>query len=236
MIWLLIFIIIVLFINGYHFLQLCNHVFNYSKKLEFHDTSTKLWCKKLRNNIQDITKEYLDYTSKYSLKRFRDLDSNQTLTDTSEIPWEILILRIYNKDTTKIEKFPITYKLISEIPGCSLAMFSILKPGKKLAPHVGPYSGVLRYHLSLLIPKNKNDCFLIVNDIKKSWEDGQDLLFDDTFVHSVENNTNETRVVLFLDIRKEFNNIFLDWFNKSILYIAKFNTTVDTIVQNVNKN
>jgi len=32
------------------------------------------------------------------------------------------------------------------------AFFSILAPGKHLPAHRGPYKGVMRYHLGLLIP------------------------------------------------------------------------------------
>ena len=32
------------------------------------------------------------------------------------------------------------------------AMFSILSPRKHIPPHRGPYKGVLRYHLGLIIP------------------------------------------------------------------------------------
>jgi aspartyl/asparaginyl beta-hydroxylase (cupin superfamily) len=33
------------------------------------------------------------------------------------------------------------------------AFFSILAPGKHLPAHRGPYKGVMRYHLGLLIPE-----------------------------------------------------------------------------------
>ena len=89
----------------------------------------------------------------------------QINNDISDVPWEVLFLRVYNKDTDKIKYFPKTHSLISKIPGCSLAMFSILYPGKIIPPHIGPYKGILRYHLAIIAPKNYTECELIVNNI-----------------------------------------------------------------------
>jgi beta-hydroxylase len=199
---------------------------------EFYSTDLD-WAKKLRNSTGVILKEYKQYSGK--LKRFKEIDEYQTIIDTGSIPWDILMLRVYNKDTNKIIHFPKTFQLIKDIPGCSLAMFSVLPPGKKLDPHYGVYKGILRYHLGLIIPKNKEDCTIMVNGKKKYWERGKDLMFDDTFIHSVNNNTDETRVILFLDIQKQFNNIFLDTLNSIILYFSQFNGTVNEIVNNTNK-
>ena len=74
----------------------------------------------------------------------------------------------------------------------------------------------------------------MINNKKYTWSEGKDILFDDTYIHHVENNTNEIRVVLFLDICRPFDNIIIDSFNKLLLYFGRFNTTVDTIVKNTN--
>ena len=42
-------------------------------------------------------------------------------------------------------------------------------------------------------------------------------------------------VILFLDIPRQFDNIFINMLNKTFLYCIKFNTTIDTIVENANK-
>jgi beta-hydroxylase len=50
-------------------------------------------------------------------------------------------------------------------------------------------------------------------------------MFDERFLHSSENNTNKIRVILFIDIKRNFNNIVLDSFNNFILYMANFNNS-----------
>jgi beta-hydroxylase len=242
MVWLilasiiLILILIFIFIDGYYLVNVVNSILaDYSHGPEFISTKHK-WCKTLRDNYREIRNEYIDYSVNQcqTAQRFADLDYTQSFVDTGYIPWEVIILRIYNKDTNKIKHFPKTYNFIKDIPGCSLAMFSVLKPGKKLDTHKGPSKSVLRYHLSLITPKNNEECYLTVNDKKYIWRTGSDIMFDDTYDHSAENNTNETRVVLFLDIQREYNNFFLDWLNGMILHYAQYNSTVVNIVDKVN--
>ena len=104
---------------------------------------------------------------------------------------------------------------------------------KKIPPHTGPNKCVLRYHLGLIVPKNKEKCTITVGNETKFWEEGKDMIFDDLYEHHVENNTNEQRVVLFLDIQKKYN-IFLDLFNNILFYFIKNNTTLLDIYNKAN--
>jgi len=197
---------------------------------EFIETDRE-WCKILRDNYEIIRDEYINYIKMpdVKLKRFRDIDPYQTFVDDN-VPWNVVILRIYNKDTKNIKYFPKTRELVSNVPNCSTIMFSIINPGQFIRPHRGPYRGILRYHLGLLVPKQPKECNITVNDIVYNWETGKDVIFDDTHLHSVVNNTDETRVVLFLDVKKEFNNVFLNVLNSLILYFVKFNNDISTMV------
>ena len=155
------------------------HCFNkiVPKNPEFMETD-KEWCKLLRENYTIIRDEYMNSPSG-ALKRFSEIDPHQLLVEDN-IPWGVVILRLYNKDTKNTKYFPKTLELISQVPNCSTIMFSVLNPGQYLKPHIGPYKGVLRYHLGLITPENTDQCYLHVNNIKYSWKAGQDVLFDDT--------------------------------------------------------
>jgi hypothetical protein len=59
---------------------------------------------------------------------------------------------------------------------------------------------VLRYHLGLIVPEDAESCRIRVGDDFRHWEEGKSLIFDDTFNHEVWNDTDETRVVLFVDV------------------------------------
>jgi beta-hydroxylase len=86
------------------------------------------------------------------------------------------------------------------IPGMKTAMFSILAAGKHIPPHRGPYKGVLRYHLGLIVPQPAEACRIRVGDEVRHWTEGGSLVFDDTYDHEVWNDTGGQRVVLFVDV------------------------------------
>ena len=68
--------------------------------------------------------------------------------------WKIFPLIAYGiRSQPNIELCPETWRAVQAIPGLRTAMFSILEPGKRLPAHRGPYNGVLRLHLGLLIPE-----------------------------------------------------------------------------------
>ena len=99
------------------------------------------------------------------------------------------------------DECPNTARLLQEILGMKTAFFSILCPGKRIPPHRGPYPGVMRYHLPLLVPQDGH-CGIRVGDQVATCEEGVVLMFDDTYEHEVWNNMSGTRVVLFLDITR----------------------------------
>jgi aspartyl/asparaginyl beta-hydroxylase (cupin superfamily) len=81
------------------------------------------------------------------------------------------------------------------------AFFSILDPGKSVPEHEGPYLGYLRYHLGVCVPA-KDPPKIIVNGQDYVWKEGEAVLFDDSWPHSVVNTSNELRAVLIVDVRR----------------------------------
>jgi aspartate beta-hydroxylase/beta-hydroxylase len=67
--------------------------------------------------------------------------------------------------------------------------------------HEGPYLGYLRYHLGVRVP-SQNPPKLIVNRQDYVWREGEAVLFDDSWPHSVVNSSDETRAVLIVDVRR----------------------------------
>ena len=62
--------------------------------------------------------------------------------------------------------------------GMKTAMISILSPRKHILDHRGPYKGVLRYHLALMIPEPREACRIRVDDEFRHWDEGKSLLFE----------------------------------------------------------
>lgn len=142
--------------------------------------------------------------------------------------WSTINLRLFGIDNPKAEQLnPTLWRLIKDEPSISTALISILKPGKKIKPHVGPYQGVLRYHLGLQIPKKSNSHIVLDNE-KYYWEQGQGKLFNECHLHWVDNPSRdldgeeikEDRIVLFLDVNRNFQSRILNQSNKINLKLA----------------
>ena len=108
-----------------------------------------------------------------------------------------------------------------KIPGLITVMFSILEPGKHLPPHRGPYNGVLRLHLGLIVPEPREQLGIRVENEVYRWQEGEAVIFDDAYEHEAWNRTPHTRVVLFVDFIKplRFPANFLNWL---LLHLAVF--------------
>ena len=92
-----------------------------------------------------------------------------------------------------IERLP-----LARTPGQSPEVFfSILKRGARIPPHHGLTNYKVAVHLPLMIP---SDCAIRVGNETRSWNEGQCLIFDDSFKHEAWNNSSEPRAVLILDI------------------------------------
>ena len=101
------------------------------------------------------------------------------------------------------------------------AFFSILDPLIEIKPHIGYYKGYLRYHLGITIPEeNGKKPYIICGGERYEWIEGKGVLFDDMFMHYVNNPTNKQRIILYLDIKRNnlsnFQNNIISVCNKYI--------------------
>jgi beta-hydroxylase len=60
----------------------------------------------------------------------------------------------------------------------------------------------LRYHLGLVVPTTPGECRIFIGGLEHSWREGEDLLFDETYLHYAENTTTEDRLILFCDVER----------------------------------
>lgn len=118
--------------------------------------------------------------------------------------WSTFPLRMFTKDNEEnMKKCPLLTSILKKDANITTAFFSILEPGKIIPSHYGPFKGILRYHLGILIPpKDSGDCFISVDNEIYEWEEGKGVLFDETYKHFVKNETPYHRIVLFLDIKR----------------------------------
>jgi aspartyl/asparaginyl beta-hydroxylase (cupin superfamily) len=159
------------------------------------------WVKHVEENWTVIREELERVLDDHAgLANFQDISKDQ-IEITDDDRWKTFFLYGYGfKAKLGVEMCPRTAALMEQIPGMKTAMFSILSPRKHILEHRGPYKGVLRYHLGLIVPSDAEACRIRVGEDIRHWDEGKSMVFDDTFNHEVWNDTDQTRVVLFVDV------------------------------------
>ena len=164
----------------------------------------------LQDNWQIIRDEALALHQDARIKASDDLD-DLGFNSFFKTGWKRFYLKWYSASLKSAQCLcPRTLKLLEGIPSVRGAMFAALPPGTSLCKHRDPYAGSLRYHLGLITP-NSDDCYIIVDGQKYAWHDGEAVMFDETFLHYAHNNTEQDRIVLFLDIKRPVTFFLVDW-------------------------
>ena len=168
----------------------------------FYDPGDFSWVAPMEANWKAVRAE-LDtvLAHRAALPNFQDISTDQYQL-TADDRWKTYFFYGYGfRSDANCERCPVTTRLIEAIPGMETAMFSILAPGKRIPAHDGPYKGVLRYHLGLVVPDaSVEQVGIRVGPETRGWREGESLVFDDTYEHEAWNETDETRVVLFVDV------------------------------------
>jgi beta-hydroxylase len=136
--------------------------------------------------------------------------------------WKRFYLKWYQDPLPSAQRMcPRTVALLESIPCIKGAMFATLGPGARLVTHRDPFAGSLRYHLGLVTPTHPGECRILVDGIPYTWRDGEDLLFDETYIHTAENTTDQTRIILFCDVERPLRTRFMTavnrWVSRTII-------------------
>lgn len=187
-----------------------------------YDKSAFPWTRAIESEWQQIRIE-LDrvLTRKEELPGFHELATDVS-TISKDRGWKTFMLAGYGfRSVNNINLCPQTWRICKRIPGLITVMFSILEPGKHLPAHRGPYNGVLRLHLGLIVPEPREQLGIRVEHEVYRWREGEAVVFDDAYEHEAWNHTPHTRVVLFVDFRKplHFPANFINWL---LLHLAMF--------------
>ena len=155
---------------------------------------------------------------------WKSINQDQFFTN-AEPGWKRFYIKWYGPIDPKARRLcPLTCALIESLPNVHLAMFSILEPGVRILPHHGPARFCLRYHLALKVPK-ETGCKIRVRCTDYEWKEGEDVMFDDTFLHDVENLTSQRRIVLFLDVERPQRSAVFTAINRFFIHTLGAATT-----------
>ncbi len=190
-----------------------------------YDNAAFPWTKEIEREWPAIRAE-LDrvLTRKDDLPGFHEL-STDVSTISQDRGWKTFFLSGYGFRSEKnIALCPETWRICQKIPGLITVMFSIFEPNKHLPPHRGPYNGVLRLHVGLIVPEPRDQLGIRIEKDLYRWKEGEAVVFDDAFEHEAWNYTPHTRVVLFVDFRKplRFPANFLNWLLLNLAVFTPF--------------
>ena len=97
---------------------------------------------------------------------------------------------------------PVTSRVVLSIPDAVTMIYggskvSVIDGGSLVRPHTGCCNSRLRVHFGITIPDN---CGIIVDGEARTWTEVQCMVFDDSFVHNVWQNSTQVRIILIVDI------------------------------------
>ncbi len=164
------------------------------------------WTANVEQDTSLILSELRSIMTDYeSIPGIGDISAEQKRIIAGERSWKTFMLYAYGARVDRNASLcPETERSIRAIPGMTTAFFSILEPHTSLIPHRGPYKGILRYHLGLMVPEPSDLCGIKVDGATYHWQVGRSLIFDDTYIHEAWNNSDEKRVVLFVDFKRDY--------------------------------
>lgn len=168
-----------------------------------YDNATFPWSNEIEKAWPEIRTELDRVLLRQSeLPAFQEI-STDVKTISTDKNWKTFFLIGFGvKSEQNIQACPKTWAAVQKIPNLKTAMFSIFEPGKHLPPHRGPYNGVLRLHVGMIVPEQSDRLAIRVKDQICHWHEGKALIFDDAYEHEAWNHTDKTRVVLFVDFVK----------------------------------
>lgn len=127
---------------------------------------------------------------------------------------------------------PRTAEVLDALPKLQNAWFSILAPRYHIPPHRGPTRAIIRAHLPLILPRDARNCWIRVDKEIHHWEIGKCFIFDDTYEHEVRNDTEDIRVVLFLDFDRPMDRVG-EWVNRILVSLIRRSPYVSDPMRNL---
>lgn len=157
--------------------------------IPIHSSTGHPWTERIHAARHDIANEMAGVQAAFTRARY-DSEFNPK-------QWNTYYFYLEGKPVDHhLAACPRTAAILRSLPHNGLHVcFSAIQPGGSLHPHTGPTNASLTAHLGL------RDCAgatLWVGDRSAAYRDGEVLVFDDSFVHWVENAGAATRYTLMI--------------------------------------
>jgi len=167
----------------------------------------------------------------HKVPRFHELMSEQAdISFNDGLDWRVFVLKAYGVEFRKnMEACPALAGLVAANPDVLSAAISFMAPRKHIPPHRGPFRGILRFYLVLSMPLLEDGtpaAALRVADAEHYLNDGEYLLWDDTYEHEVWNRSDRMRAVLLLDVRRHGMPRDLRMLSQAVVWAAALGARV----------
>lgn len=139
--------------------------------------------------------------------------------------WRMFILKAYGVEQPRnMAACPQLAALVRDVPEVLSASFSFLGPHKHIPPHRGPIRGILRFYMMLSMPRAADGspaAVLKVDDVEYRLDEGQFLLWDDTFEHEAWNDSDQVRIVLSLDVWRPHMPVDMQFLSALLIQLVR---------------
>lgn len=158
---------------------------------------------------RDIREEALAVAENLgAVPRFHEIMAEQAdISAADGRDWRMFMLKAYGAAfPANLARCPVTAALLEAHPEVLTASFSFFAPGKRVPRHSGPFKGILRYHLGLVVPLDRQGrpaAGLRILERDYHLAEGEGLLWDDTFAHEAWNLGGGLRIALLLDVKRQ---------------------------------
>lgn len=144
----------------------------------------------------------------HTVPRFHELMAEQAgISANDGHDWRMYLLKVYGNDIDEhMAACPYLGELVCTSPDVLSATLSFLAPHKHIPQHRGPFKGVLRFQLGLSVPLDSSGrpaSILRLAGCDYRIGSGEAMLWDDTYPHEVWNASDQWRIALLLDVRRQ---------------------------------
>ena len=193
-----------------HAMQRPPHWFPGLEARAWHAPARFAFTSLLRENFEAIRAEYLAGGDREATHPGAEVGSRAgfahdgTLTVAGSWKEHVFYAGGY-RDAATCARFPRTAAIVDQIReatgaalcGCGETLFSTLAPGTQLRPHCGSTNARLTCHFGIVVPPG--DVTIRCGDERRTWVEGDSIVFDDSFEHCVDHNGDMPRCVLLMN-------------------------------------
>ena len=167
----------------------------------------------------------------HQVPRFHEIMPEQAAISANDgRDWRMYILKAYGvEQPQRMAACPQLAALVRTSPQVLSASFSFLGPGKNIPPHRGPLRGIIRFYMVLSMPRAQDGlpaAVLKVAGVEHRLDEGQYLLWDDTFEHEAWNGSDEVRIVLSLDVWRQRMPADMRLFSRALIRLVRLGIRV----------